>query len=94
MKAIIGSAVLVMATIGMAAHAQESPAEPQAERQAKQEKRICRTEKATGSLTRRTRLCLTQAQWQELNNGTRKGLDEFVATASGAPKCLGQGVGC
>lgn len=56
--------------------------------EARQEKKICRVEKATGSLTRRTRICLTEAQWRELNNRTRKGLEEMGQSGSGAPRCI------
>ena len=52
------------------------------------ERKICRTTKMTGSLTRRTRICLTEAQWRELNDRTRRGLDEMIGSASGAPACI------
>lgn len=45
---------------------------------ARQEKKVCRTQKITGSLTRRIRTCMTQAQWDRLAEGTRRGVDEFV----------------
>ena len=51
------------------------------------EKKICRTTKMTGSLTRRTRICMTEAEWRELANRTRKGLEEMGQNASGAPSC-------
>ncbi len=44
-----------------ATDAAEAPAE---------EKKICRTQKATGSLTRRNRICMTQAQWREIYDNT------------------------
>jgi hypothetical protein len=59
-----------------------------ADEAAKEEKKICRTEKMTGSLTRRSRICLTQAQWRELNNRTRKGVDELQGSGSGASRCI------
>ena len=55
-----------------------SEAEPQEER------KICRTERATGSLTRRTRVCLTAAQWREVNSRTYKGVTEMQGSASGS----------
>jgi hypothetical protein len=42
------------------------------------EKKICRTERATGSLTRRTRICMTEAQWREVNADTRRGMDDMT----------------
>ena len=47
------------------------------------EKKICRTDRATGSLTRRTRVCLTQAQWRDLNNRTQRGVSEMQVQRSG-----------
>jgi hypothetical protein len=55
----------------------------EAEQEAPREKRICRTEKMTGSLTRRTRLCLTEAQWRELNSRTNRGVQEMQQGAAG-----------
>jgi hypothetical protein len=63
-------------------------AAPQSDEAARQEKKICRTEKATGSLTRRTRICLTETQWRELNRRTRRGLEEMGQSGSGAPRCM------
>ena len=82
MKSIFVVAALAMAVTGVAATAQE------AETDSSQEKKICRTSKMTGSLTRRTRICMTEAEWRELANRTRRGLDELVGGASGAPKCI------
>ena len=49
-----------------------------------EEKKVCRTERATGSLTRRTRVCLTAAQWRDVNARTYKGVTEMQGTASGS----------
>ncbi len=49
----------------------------------KEEKKICRTERATGSLTRQTRICMTAAEWRETQNRTRKGVSEMQGSASG-----------
>ena len=68
---------MAMAVTGVAASAQ------QAEEAPKKEKKICRTEKMTGSLTRRTRICMTEAEWRALNDRTRKGLDEMGQNAAG-----------
>lgn len=59
-------------------------AEEQAqEQQPQEEKKICRTDRATGSLTRRTRICMTAAQWRELNSRTQKGVGEMQGVGSG-----------
>ena len=59
------------------------PPERPAEAETKPERKICRTERATGSLTRRTRICLTEAEWRVLHSRTKRGLDDFVRGASG-----------
>jgi len=76
---ILGAAMLVMAASAPAA----PPQEPPAEQAAQPEKKICRTEKATGSLTRRNRICLTAMQWREVYDRTRTGHDDFIRSASG-----------
>lgn len=90
MKArILGAALLVVAAGVLAAAPAEQPAQQSAQQATQPEKKICRTERATGSLTRRTRICLTAAQWREVNNRTRNGIDEFVGDASGG--CMAGG---
>ncbi len=59
-----------------------------AEAEPQEERKICRTERATGSLTRRTRICLTAAQWREVNDRTRRGVDEMSSNASGGKMCV------
>ena len=93
MKLSMIVAAVLMAGTGAAISAQEA----QTDQQAQDEKKICRTERATGSLTRRTRICMTAAQWRELNSRTRKGLEEMGQTGAGGtnsawqPSSNGQG---
>lgn len=85
--AMIAAGVALLATGGVASAQQDSErraAQPEEEK----EKKICRTDKATGSLTRRTRICMTRSQWNELAARTRKGIDEMTGSASGAPRCM------
>lgn len=49
---------------------------------AAQEKKICRTERMTGSLTRVRRTCLTRAQWDRLAEGSRRNFEELLADAN------------
>ena len=79
MKSIFVAAAMAMAVTAVSAGAQEA----QQEQEQPPEKKICRTERATGSLTRRTRTCLTEAQWRELNSRTYKGVSEMQGQASG-----------
>jgi hypothetical protein len=83
MKRIGWAATILMATTGVAAAAQEARSE-QAPPEQQEEKKICRTERATGSLTRRTRVCMTAAQWREINARTYKGVSELQGSASGS----------
>jgi hypothetical protein len=87
---IAALAALTLTASGLAAFSAvaAAPQAPQAQDESRREKKICRTDKATGSLTRRTRICMTEAQWRELNNRTRRGVDEMNGSASGAPSCI------
>ena len=79
MKSILVGVAVAMAMPSVAAYAQEATAnqEPAPER------KICRTEKMTGSLTRRTRICLTEREWRELNARTQRGVSRMQGEASG-----------
>ena len=87
MKSLAIPLIWAIAAGGVLASAAPAAA-PQAESEPRREKKICRTEKATGSLTRRTRICMTEAQWRELNNRTRRGVDEMNSAASGGKMCV------
>lgn len=88
MKQLAMVLAAALAASGVAASAQESQDSQDAQDEPRREKKICRTEKATGSLTRRTRICMTEAQWRELNNRTRRGVDEMNSAASGGKTCV------
>ena len=77
MKISIVAAAALIAVTGVAASAQD------AQEESSEERKICRTSKMTGSRTRRSRICLTEAQWRELASRTRKGLEEMGQSASG-----------
>lgn len=76
---LLGAALLTLSAGATAAAPTEQPVEPEA----RPERKICRTERATGSLTRRTRICLTETQWREVHARTKNGLDDFNRGASG-----------
>lgn len=48
---------------------------------------ICRTERITGSLTRRRRTCMTRDEWRIVESGTRDGLNAMGRNASGGVQC-------
>lgn len=98
-RTVIASAALLAANAAIAAApAQQPPSEEtagssaggdaEAEAEVAAEKKICRSEKATGSLTRRTRICLTATQWREIQDRTRRGVDEMNSGASGGKMCV------
>jgi hypothetical protein len=80
MKVCLWAAAALMAATSVAASAQEAQDQQQAPQE---EKKVCRTDRATGSLTRRTRICMTAAQWRELNSRTQKGVGEMQGVGSG-----------
>jgi hypothetical protein len=77
----------VVALMMLVCAASATAAAPQSGEEPKKERKICRSEKVTGSLTRVNRICLTQAQWDELAARTKRGLDEMTRTASGGKQC-------
>jgi hypothetical protein len=99
---ILAMTAMLAATAAIAAPPGEDPVEPaataqadqasnastEAEPEAQDERKICRTERVTGSLSRRSRVCLTAAQWRELSDRTRRGVDEMTSAASGGKRCV------
>lgn len=75
-KLTAAAAALLMTATGALAE------EPQNDRAAKQEKRICKNEKMTGSLTRVRRICLTRSEWSRLAEGAQKGVDAITRDAN------------
>ena len=89
----IGAAAIALTAVGAAAASEpegEAPAEAQAQTEtqareaveAPQEKRVCRNEKITGSLTRVRRICMTQREWDGLAANTRRDVDTLVRDAN------------
>lgn len=87
-SSILAAAILLTATGANAAPPADSGASAASaatdtQAAAADEKKICRTERATGSLTRRTRVCMTAAQWRDLNTKTMRGVSEMQGQGSG-----------
>ena len=80
---VLGAAMLFVTASALAAPPQEQPTQQAAQQAAQPEKKVCRTERVTGSLTRRARICLTETQWREVYDRTRTGHDDFIRDASG-----------
>ncbi len=48
---------------------------------------ICRSQRATGSLSRRSRICMTRNQWNDSTARTRDAVNSTVSGASGGVQC-------
>ena len=72
--------VFMLATTG-------AVAAPEAD-DSRKEKKICRTEKMTGSLTRSRRICATQREWAEAATNTASALNRTSRSANSAEALL------
>ncbi len=52
-------------------------AAPEEEAKEEKEKKICRSELATGSRVRKVRTCMTEAEWREHSASTQQGIDKL-----------------
>ena len=50
------------------------------------EKKICKSQRMTGSLTRKTRVCLTGAEWDRLRKGTKQDIDAIQRNSGAIPR--------
>lgn len=78
--ATVFAAMLVLAASGASAKDEDNSQTAEAAK----EKKICKTEKVTGSLTRVRRTCLTQREWDRLAELTRKGVEGLERDANQA----------
>jgi predicted secreted protein len=53
------------------------------------EKKICRTEKVTGSLVAKRRICMTKAEWDKLAMETKKDLEDIQRNGNAIPRTAG-----
>ena len=82
-KSFLFAVMMLASTVGAAAAQADETSKPQ-DAKPQEEKKICRTEKVTGSLTARKRICLTQAEWDQLAAETAKGHRDYIHGAAGA----------
>ena len=68
-------AVFAAALLAAPAAAQDEGEEPAK----KSEPKICKVDRATGSLARRNKVCLTRSEWRELNSRTKDDIDSFTS---------------
>lgn len=79
MKLLIGSvfaAMLVLAGPALAA-------DDELDEKPVKEKKVCKSYKVTGSLTRVQRICRTESEWRVSLENTKAGVDELQAGAGG-----------
>jgi hypothetical protein len=71
--------------LAVAAPALADQAKDAAGPEAPKEKKICRTETVTGSLISKRRICMTKAEWDELAQRSKSGIDKYTSRSSGIP---------
>ena len=76
--ATVFAVMLVLAASGASAKDEDNSQTAEAAK----EKKICKTEKVTGSLTRVRRTCLTQREWDRLAEVTRRGVEGLERDAN------------
>jgi len=96
---VLAASVLLAAGTAAFAQQEDENDRPQAEATAAQandeeeldeedpgEEVVCRTERITGSLTRRRRTCMTRNEWADLEARTRDDMIRAGRSASGSPR--------
>ena len=76
MKLSLAALAALSLALGSAAFAQDAQQPPA-------EKKICRSEKMTGSLTRVRRICMTAREWDEMRLRSKHSLEDTVRDAAG-----------
>ncbi len=59
------------------------------DKDAPKEKKICRTERVTGSLVASRRICMTKAEWDELAARTKNDVEDIQRNANAIPHAAG-----
>jgi hypothetical protein len=80
------SFALVALSLGTAPVLAANQTAPATDPPAKPEPKICKKDRATGSLTRVNKICLTRSEWNEVNRKTKDALDEFTSRQNGQPR--------
>jgi hypothetical protein len=79
---------LLAATLAIAVAA-PALASDDKDQDAPKEKKICRTERVTGSLVAQRRVCMTQAEWNKLAAETKKDLEDIQRNGGAIPRTAG-----
>ena len=79
MKLLIAAALAVgLSGTALAADDSKTPDAPK-------EKKICRTETVTGSLIARRRICMTKAEWDQVEAANKQNIDKFASQQTQRP---------
>ncbi|MBO0749178.1 MAG: hypothetical protein J2O44_01935 [Porphyrobacter sp.] len=81
---------LLAAGIAFALSTPVVAADGASDKDAVKEKKICRTETLTGSLIARRRVCMTQAEWDQVAQASRKSVEQVERDASQSQAILSQ----
>lgn len=89
---------LVVALLAAPAYLSAAAAEPTDESTtaAKTEKKICRKDRATGSLVRVRRICMSKAEWDKVHSDTRNDVEDIQRRGNmglPGPSTMGAGPG-
>ncbi|WP_120078491.1 hypothetical protein [Aurantiacibacter odishensis] len=90
---VIGAPILAQdgqqqdATATQSAASQPAEDERSEEEKARGQEVVCRTERITGSLTRRSRTCMTRDEWAAVEARTRDDMIRSGRNASGGVEC-------
>jgi hypothetical protein len=76
---LLAAATFLMAGTAVAAAPQNTSSSNEG---AAKEKRVCKSEKITGSLTRVRRVCMTQREWDQLSENAQRGVNDISRDAS------------
>jgi hypothetical protein len=81
----------VLAAFSMALLTAPAVAQAQAgaEEPAKAEPKICRVDRATGSLAKRHKICKTRAEWDALRRQTKSDIEDIQRNSGAIPRTAG-----
>lgn len=81
--------ILLAASLAIAVSAPVLAADGDKDQEAPKEKKICRTERVTGSLVASRRVCMTKAEWDQLAAETKKDVEDIQRNGGSIPRTAG-----
>jgi hypothetical protein len=83
-------AIGAVLAIAVAAPAIAADGDKDKAKDAPKEKKICRTERVTGSLVAQRRICMTKSEWDKLALETKKDVEDIQRNAGSIPRTPSQ----